>query len=179
MARITLVTGGARSGKSDFAQLYAEDLPGPHCFIATCQSDDIEMSERIAKHKATRGADIWTTREEGVDLVAALRQKRSFSTYLIDCLTLWVSNVMEKKHNEGDACTENDIALYLEEVFTFLETISSNVIFVTNEVGMGIVPQNTLARNYRDLVGRCNRLIASEASEVIFVSCGLPLYLKK
>jgi adenosylcobinamide kinase/adenosylcobinamide-phosphate guanylyltransferase len=137
------------------------------------------MSERIAKHKATRDVLLWTTVEEGIDLIDAVCRNRPFSTYLVDCLTLWVSNMMEQKYKEGSACNESDIETYLGSLFQLLEKNHGNVIFVTNEVGMGIVPENMVARAYRDLVGRCNRLVAARASEVILVSCGLPLYLKK
>ena len=179
MAKLILVTGGARSGKSAFAQQIAEAEAAPHCFIATCRITDDEMEQRVKKHQRERSEAIWTTVEEPVDLKGALSQNDRYSVYLIDCLTLWISNLMEYYHAEQRRCGEKDIH---KELDTMLDTIGgrqATYIFVSNEVGMGIVPDNPLARHYRDLVGFCNRLLATQAQEVILVSCGLPLYLKK
>ncbi len=178
MAKIILVTGGTRSGKSSFALQIAEKMVPPHCFIATCRISDQEMAERVKKHQDERTEKIWKTVEEGLDLRSALRNNRNYSTYLLDCVTLWVSNIMEQNYQSDTFCDENDLKREIDQLFNYLGTIESTVIFVSNEVGMGIVPENQLARRYRDLVGFCNRLIASRAEEVILVSCGLPLYLK-
>ena len=178
MAKIILVTGGTRSGKSSFALQIAEKMVPPHCFIATCRVSDQEMAERVKKHQDERTEKIWKTVEEGLDLRSALRSNRNYSSYLLDCVTLWVSNIMEQNYQSDTFCDESDLKREIDQLFNYLGTIESTVIFVTNEVGMGIVPENQLARRYRDLVGFCNRLIASRAEEVILVSCGLPLYLK-
>ena len=178
MAKIILVTGGTRSGKSSFALQIAEKMPQPHCFIATCRVSDQEMAERVKKHQDERTEKIWKTVEEPLDLLSAFRNNLNYSSYLVDCLTLWVSNIMEQNYQSDTFCDENDLKREINQLFNYLKNIESTVIFVTNEVGMGIVPENQLARRYRDLVGFCNRLIASRADEVILVSCGLPLYLK-
>ena len=179
MAAIILVTGGTRSGKSLFAQTLAEKLPAPHCFIATCQASDEEMAERVKKHQKERSIDIWNTVEEKIDLKNALSQNVNFSTYLVECVTLWVSNVMEHCHQLKNCSVEETLEVELARVITHAKHMEGTLIFVTNEVGMGIVPENRLARQYRDHVGLCNRTIATHADEVILVSCGLPLYLKK
>ena len=178
MATLILVTGGTRSGKSAFAQQIAEAKAAPHCFIATCRITDDEMAQRVKKHQRERSEAIWTTVEEPIDLTGALSHHDGYSVYLIDCLTLWISNMMEHYHADQRKYGETDIR---RDIDTMLETIlgrQATYIFVTNEVGMGIVPENPLARQYRDLVGFCNRLLAAKAQEVILVSCGLPLYLK-
>ena len=179
MGKIILVTGGTRSGKSSTAQKIAEGLDAPHCFVATCPVTDEEMELRIDKHRKDRSPKIWKTIEETVDLKGVLRSNNYYSVYLVDCLTLWISNLMENYHERGDHCGEDDI---YDEVNGLLDVIQSQdgiYIFVTNEVGMGVVPENRLARRYRDLVGLCNREVAARAEEVILVSCGIPLYLKK
>ena len=178
MGRIVLVTGGARSGKSGFALQSGESLPGSHCFIATCPVVDEEMAERIEKHRQERNVHIWETIEEplGVDKVLA---ENSHDVYLVDCLTLWINNLFEQCAVDNVDCDESFIGAATERLLRAVEVIDATVIFVTNEVGMGIVPDNSLARRYRDLVGLCNRLVAKAASEVVLISCGLPIYLKK
>lgn len=177
MGRIILVTGGARSGKSDFALQHGEKLPGSHCFIATCPVVDDEMAARIEKHRQGRSARIWETVEEPLTIHEVLVEN-SHDVYLVDCLTLWISNLLEQCAAKKIDCNESFIGTATEQILRSIEVLDGTVIFVTNEVGMGIVPDNALARRYRDLVGRCNRLVAAAASEVILVSCGLPLYLK-
>lgn len=177
MGRIILVTGGARSGKSDFALQRGENLSGSHCFIATCPAVDQEMAERIEKHRRERNAQIWETVEEPLTIDEILVENRH-DVYLVDCLTLWINNQLERCAANSIDCSESFIGTATERILKAVGTIDGTVIFVTSEVGMGIVPDNTLARHYRDLVGRCNRLIAEAASEVVLVSCGLPIHLK-
>ena len=177
MGRIILITGGARSGKSDFALRRGEKLSGSHCFIATCPVIDEEMASRIEKHRQERSAQIWETVEEPLNIDKVLGEN-SHDVYLVDCLTLWINNLFEQCAEKHIECTESYIGSETKRILGAVETIDGTVLFVTNEVGMGIVPDNALARRYRDLVGRCNRLIAEVASEVILVSCGLPIYLK-
>lgn len=179
MAKIILVTGGTRSGKSSYALQLAEKIPPPHCFIATCPVSDPEMAERVKKHQGERAETIWKTVEETLNLKSAFIKNSNYSSYLIDCLTLWVSNIMESCDQTNSSCDENVIEREIDQLFGYLKNIDGTIVFVTNEVGMGIVPANKLARRYRDLVGFCNRIVASRADDVVFVSCGLPLYLKK
>ncbi|MBT8333752.1 MAG: bifunctional adenosylcobinamide kinase/adenosylcobinamide-phosphate guanylyltransferase, partial [Deltaproteobacteria bacterium] len=110
MADIILITGGTRSGKSDYAQLRAEQLSGPHCFIATCKAFDQEMIERIKKHQSKRDKYRWKTFEEPLELARLIRHNSAYTVYLIDCLTLWISNLMYDYDQIGIECTEDVIA---------------------------------------------------------------------
>ena len=179
MSRLILITGGSRSGKSEYARHMAEALAGTRVFIATCPALDAEMTERIRKHQEKRRERGWQTVEEPLDLAGALRQSACFSVLLVDCLTLWVNNLLHDAHQAGKTITEEDMAQKCREVVQVCPDLDATVIFVTNEVGMGIVPSNTLSRLYRDLVGRCNQTMAEAADEVTLVCCGLPLHLKK
>ncbi len=178
MADLVLVTGGARSGKSDYAMKRAEQIPGPRCFVATCEVRDREMAERVRKHRQQRDTAAWTTIEEPLD-VAAVIERHDFEVYLVDCLTLWVSNVMAEYDRRGAVCGEDEIAVEMGAVIACAGETKGTVVVVSNEVGMGIVPDNELARRYRDLVGVCNKMVAAAAAEVVLVSCGLPLHIKQ
>lgn len=180
MAKIILVTGGTRSGKSGYALQLVENIPPPHCFIATCGVSDPEMAERVTKHQDERAETIWKTVEETLNLQSAFIKNNNYSSYVVDCLTLWVSNMMESCDQTNSSCDENDIEREIDQLFGYLKkSIDGTIVFVTNEVGLGIVPQNKVARRYRDLVGFCNRIVAARADDVVLVSCGLPLYLKQ
>jgi len=168
MTEIILVTGGARSGKSKFAEERAARHVGPRIYIATAQPLDTEMAERIARHKTARG-DRWRTEEVPLALVEALRATDGEGVRLVDCLTLWLSNVM---HAGADPSGEADA---LAEC---LQGQASPVVLVTNEVGQGIVPDNPLARRFRDAAGLLNQRIAQVADEVVLVVSGLPVVLK-
>lgn len=178
MGRIILVTGGSRSGKSTYAQHLAESLPGPRAFVATCPVIDNEMDERIRKHRAARADHDWDTIEETLSLADALTAEPRYGVYLVDCLTLWINNLMYAAELAGGTVTEDGIAEVSQDLTETCRQIDGTVILVTNEVGMGIVPDNALSRRYRDLVGRCNQTIAAEADEVVLVTCGIPLVLK-
>lgn len=178
MGRIILITGGTRSGKSDFGLRWAERLPGRRCFIATCPVVDQEMAARIDKHRQARNPELWDTIEEPLK-IGEIVERNHYNVYLVDCLTLWISNQMSQCADRGEVCNEAFIEDQTKKILHTIAAINATVIFVTNEVGLGIVPENELARRYRDLVGSCNKLIGSGADEAVLVSCGLPLYLKK
>lgn len=178
MGRLILVTGGARSGKSDYALQLAQSLPGPRCFIATCPVVDSEMDERIARHREERAGTEWQTVEEQTDIGAVLRAHQDDPVCLIDCLTLWVNNLLYRGEQTGKLFSDAEMRRQCDLLTRAAAVHQGAVICVTNEVGMGIVPDNPSARLYRDLVGRCNRMMAAAADEVYLVSCGIPLRLK-
>lgn len=165
---IILITGGARSGKSRRAEARASALSGPPVYIATAEALDREMAERIAKHRARRGTG-WIEREVPLELAQALIDTDGGGVRLVDCLTLWLSNLL---HSERDWSRE------LAHLADALTRQHSPVVIVTNEVGLGIVPDNPLARAYRDAAGHMNQTIAGIADEVEFVVAGLPVKLK-
>ena len=179
MAKIIFITGGARSGKSDYAQQQAEAMSGPRCFVATCPVHDHEMAERIEKHRKARQGSGWHTIEEPYELEKVFSGESGYKTYLVDCLTLWVANIYERASLKGVTIDEENIEdLVREFIAAIREKKDSTVLLVTNEVGMGIVPENAIARKYRDLVGRCNRICAQLADTAFFVCAGLPVRLK-
>lgn len=178
MAQLILVTGGTRSGKSEYARTSAEALPGPRAFIATCLATDDEMRERIRKHQQSRLRSSWETIEEPFELVATLRDHAQFNLYLVDCVTLWLNNLMYRAREQGQTLSEEQVAIKAEELVEACFSVSGPVILVTNEVGSGIVPENQDARLFRDLMGACNQVIARAADEVVLVACGLPMKLK-
>jgi len=173
MSRITLFTGGGRSGKSRQAMDRALGYSAPRAFIATAEPLDEEMRERIARHRRERGGTFETI-EEPVDLAGALRRVRPGTTVaLVDCLTVWLGNVM---HRRGEAARE------YPEIAAFTAALRSapcDVIVVTNEVGMGIIPtENALSRVFRDQAGWLNQAVAEIADEVVLVVSGIPVVIK-
>ena len=178
MARIVLVTGGSRSGKSDFAQKTAEALDGPRAYIATCPVIDGEMQERIDKHRRARLDRGWETIEETLDLAGAIARAGAYRVLLVDCLTLWANNLLYEAELKGSRFTEEAMAESCREVIGACAAHPGEVIFVTNELGMGIVPENETARHFRDIAGRCNQEIAAAAQAVTFVVSGIPVVLK-
>lgn len=179
MAKIILITGGTRSGKSEYARKTAEALPGNRAFVATCLATDEEMSRRIKKHQQERLKADWHTIEEHLELAGTLRKLEGFDVLLVDCLTLWISNLLYEARDQESGLSEEDMVGKANELLNACSGLAGTVIFVTNEVGSGIVPENSLSRLYRDLVGRCNQVIAAGADEVYMVACGLPLDLKR
>lgn len=165
---VILITGGAQSGKSRRAELRARSFPGQPVYVATAEALDAEMDERIAKHRARRGSD-WIEREVPLDLVEALAETDGGGARLVDCLTLWLSNLL---HAERDWSRE------VTRLANALPRQRSPIVLVTNEVGLGIVPDNALARTFRDAAGLMNQTIAATADEVEFVVAGLPMKLK-
>ena len=177
MCRTIFITGGARSGKSRFAEQTASNYAAPLCYLATAQPLDDEMSRRISLHQQRRG-DAWHTVEEPLQLAQALTENDgAFNVILIDCLTLWLSNLLMLHEHLGAKAEER----ILEDVLHLAETLrdmETPVIIVSNEVGMGIVPENRLARIFRDIAGQANQIIAAAAGEAWLVASGIPLRLK-
>jgi adenosylcobinamide kinase/adenosylcobinamide-phosphate guanylyltransferase len=178
MANMILITGGSRSGKSSHAQRLAEALPGYRAYIATCPVIDPETAERIQRHRASRQAHDWDTIEETIDLGGVIRRSTSHQVLLIDCLTLWINNLLYDAENRKEAFSEETMVVRCREVIDACHAFPGTVIFVTNELGMGIVPDNETARRFRDCAGRCNQIMAEAAGTVILVVAGIPLVLK-
>ncbi|WP_261665070.1 bifunctional adenosylcobinamide kinase/adenosylcobinamide-phosphate guanylyltransferase [Deinococcus sp. Marseille-Q6407] len=170
MNELYFVTGGARSGKSSFAERLAAGYGAPVTYLATAQAFDDEMSERIARHRQDRPAH-WQTWEEPLDVPAALRQAPD-GTVLLDCLSLWVSNLVLADWSDAAVLTAAD------ELLAAARARSGRTILVTNEVGFGIVPDNALARRYRDLLGWVNQRCAAESDQAWLLVSGLPVMLK-
>jgi adenosylcobinamide kinase / adenosylcobinamide-phosphate guanylyltransferase len=167
--RVVLFLGGARSGKSRLAQARAEALAGELVYLATGEALDAEMTERIAKHRAERSAR-WRTVEVPLELPDAIRREGGRGrVLLVDCLTLWLSNLILGEH---------DVPAATNRLLESLSAAAGTVLLVSNEVGMGIVPENALARRFRDEAGRMNQTVASVAHEVLLVAAGLPIRLK-
>lgn len=170
--QIILITGGARSGKSKYAEQRAGELGGRRLYIATAEAKDEEMAQRIAEHKKRRGND-WTTIEEPVELSSALLAQRGRTDCaLVDCVTLWLSNLLLPRDTEF---AEEKV----EELLETLPRLDFHVVLVTNEVGWGIVPENAVARQFRDLTGSANQRIAAAANEVVLTVAGIPMFVKK
>ena len=165
---IILITGGARSGKSVRAEARARAFAGKPVYIATAEALDAEMADRIARHRARRGNE-WLERETPLELVAALDETDGGGARLVDCLTLWLSNLLHAGRDWTSATAALADALARQR---------SPVVLVTNEVGLGIVPDNELARRFRDAAGIMNQMIARSADEVEFVVAGLPVRIK-
>ncbi|GFE60229.1 bifunctional adenosylcobinamide kinase/adenosylcobinamide-phosphate guanylyltransferase [Geobacter sp. AOG2] len=177
MAKTIFITGGARSGKSRFAEELARQFGAPLGYLATAQTLDDEMEERVRKHRLRRG-DAWQTVEEPLHLSQALvRCDDTCKAVLVDCLTLWLSNLLFHYEEQG----EDAEARILEDVHSLTATLRkmrTPVIIVSNEVGQGIVPENRLARRFRDMAGQANQLLAAMADEAHVVISGIPLRLK-
>ena len=168
-----LVGGGARSGKSSFAQKLAEDLPGRRAYLATAQALDKEMEKRIAKHQADRGTNWHATLEEPLNLTGSLQQASAdFDIILVDCITLWLSNLMGR--NDSD----QEILKAIDNLADSLNLLPATIILVSNEVGLGLVPEHPSGRRFRDLSGFANQRLAKACREVYFTIWGLPQKLK-
>jgi adenosylcobinamide kinase/adenosylcobinamide-phosphate guanylyltransferase len=178
MANIILVTGGARSGKSAYSENLAKSFGGSKAYIATCPVMDAEMARRVEHHRQRRKNDGWTTIEEEINLSGAIRKAAEYDTILVDCLTLWINNLMYRAERAGEAVSEDRMLEICAELKCACMEHAGNIIFVTNEVGLGIVPDNAQARLFRDLSGRCSQEIAAFAAKVVLVACGIPLTLK-
>lgn len=169
LPRTTLILGGARSGKSAYAESLFDGVPGTPVYLATATAGDDEMAERIRRHRARRG-DRWRTVEDPLDLAGALdRDSGPESPILVDCLTLWLSNLM---------AADRDVDAETARLVSALGRTRGPVVLVSNEVGHGIVPDNALARRFRDEAGRLHQAVAGIADRVVFVVAGLPRILK-
>jgi len=170
MPRTLLVLGGARSGKSSFAEARVAESGLDRVYLATAAAGDAEMAERIAHHRARRGP-AWRVVEEPLDLVEALaRSAGPDNAVLVDCLTLWLSNLMHAGRN---------VDREAERLCAWLAAAPGLVVLVSNEVGLGLVPETPLGRSFRDAHGRLNQQAAAIAAEVAFIAAGLPLWLKR
>ena len=170
--KIYFITGGARSGKSAYAEKLAHGLAGKRAYIATAQALDAEMAAKIAKHRKDRG-DAWDTYEEPLAVAELLRKLSTrYQVALLDCLTLWLSNVMA--HTDGDGAVLSRVEGLVQAITGF----GGMCIVVSNEVGLGIVPDNPLARKFRDFAGMLNQKVAQAADEVYFTAAGIPLKIK-
>jgi len=162
-AVLTFVLGGARSGKSAYAEALIGALPAPWCYVATAQAFDDEMRARIAEHRARRDQR-WRTVEAPLDLAAALDTD---APVLVDCLTLWLTNLMLAERRPDWPALR-----------AALDARAAPTVIVSNEVGLGIVPDNALARAFRDEAGRLHQLVAARADRVVFMVAGLPMVVK-
>ncbi len=179
MAKIVLVTGGCRSGKSAYAEQLAESLPPPWLYVATAPASDEEMQRRIQQHRRARHGRGWETVEEQLDLAGVFAGNGQHNVLLVDCLTLWVNNLMYYADQAGRQVAEADVAEQCDHVLKAAESRRGTVIFVSNEVGLGVVPEHAQARRYRDLIGRANQIIAARADAATLLCCGIPVPLKE
>jgi adenosylcobinamide kinase/adenosylcobinamide-phosphate guanylyltransferase len=164
-----LVLGGARSGKSAYAEQVVAESGLERLYLATARAGDAEMIARIAHHRAHRGS-AWRVLEEPEALESALAEHASVArAILVDCLTLWLSNLL---------LAQADLTGRTERLCRTLKTLPGLAVLVSNEVGLGLVPDNRLGRDFRDAQGRLNQAVAGQADKVVFVAAGLPLYLK-
>lgn len=168
-AQKILVLGGTRSGKSRYAELLAKGWRGPRVYIATAQAHDEEMAERIREHQERRGEE-WATVGALLDLASPIRDSaRDDAFLLVDCLTLWLSNMMHAECN---------CEMATSELVAAVSEAPGTIVLVSNEVGMGIVPDNALGRRFRDMAGLVNQRVADVCDEVVFMAAGLPMVLK-
>ena len=170
--KIIFITGGARSGKSSYAEKLARSMAGKRAYLATAQALDEEMAAKIEKHRYDRDS-AWDTYEEPLAVAELLRKLSDrYQVALLDCLTLWLSNVMA--HTDGDGA----VLLRSDELVKAVKNFAGTCIIVSNEVGLGIVPDNPLARKFRDFAGMLNQMVARAADEAYFTVSGIPVRLK-
>lgn len=171
--RVALVLGGARSGKSRYGLSLAENFPAPRLFLATGEARDEEMVARIVAHQQERGPG-WETREVPLELPEALSHGQGrYGAILVDCLTMWLANLMLQEDLPAEGLTAAG-----QRLLAVLSRVATPTIFISNEVGLGIVPESPLARKYRDLLGWLHQQVAQAADRVVLVVAGLPLTLK-
>lgn len=178
MSWLGLYTGGSRSGKSRLALERAMQFDGPRFFVATCPVLDAEMRDRVEAHRRERAGGGWHTVEAPLDLAGALAEVPTEATVLVDCLTLWVNNRLWQATEAGEELTETAQVAVVGEVVRVARARAGATVFVTNEVGSGIVPAEATTRRFRDLAGRTNQEFAAACDEVILAVCGLPVVVK-
>jgi adenosylcobinamide kinase / adenosylcobinamide-phosphate guanylyltransferase len=139
---------------------------------------DEEMAERIRRHQQERTTSKWHTIEETTNLAAVIRENGQYNVFLVDCLTLWINNLMYEADQSGKRLSEDEVSMICRDVLEACSKSEAATFFVTNEVGMGIVPSDPISRRYRDMVGRCNQIVAQAADEVVLVVCGFPVMVK-
>ena len=170
--QILLITGGVRSGKSQYAEQRAGQLGARQLYVATAEAKDEEMAQRIAEHRKRRGNQ-WLTIEEPLELTETLLDQRGKTDCaLVDCLTLWISNLLIRSD-------ETYVKEKVEHLLEILPLLDFHLVFVTNEIGWGIVPNNALARKFRDVLGWTNQRIAQAADEIVLMVAGVPIIIKK
>jgi adenosylcobinamide kinase/adenosylcobinamide-phosphate guanylyltransferase len=170
--KMIFITGGCRSGKSRYALQYANQHYSTKLFLATCEALDEEMAQRIENHKKVRGPE-WQTIEEPVEIIRRIREcGGNGGVILIDCLTLWLYNLLMKWDDDLKIVDET------ERLIDIIKQSTTSFILVSNEVGMGIVPADPLSRRYRDLLGAMNQRVAEALDTVIFMVSGIPIFLK-
>ena len=170
--KLIFISGGCRSGKSQFALDYANRHFHKKIYLATCEALDEEMAKRIEDHKKRRGSD-WQTVEEPIKIAEAIRQHDDGAeVILLDCITLWLSNLLMRQKSDHAIMEE------VSRLMDMVNQVQTSFIFVSNEVGMGIVPAEPLGRRFRDLAGMANQKIAEAANRVVFMVSGIPIFLK-
>jgi len=177
MAYLTFISGGARSGKSDYAMELAASMKAGLVYVATATAGDEEMAERIKRHREERGEE-WATVEERLDMVQALSKIQPGSAVVIDCLTLWLTNVMTLHGVNVLDELEPDAVNRVRDIIQAVREFDGTVYIVTNELGLGMVPPVKTTRLFRDVSGRINRMFAEAADEAYLLVSGLPLKLK-
>jgi len=176
--KLILVTGGARSGKSSFAEKLAREAGKDVTYVATAQPLDEEMAKRIYEHKRSRPQN-WKTVEEPLNVAPVIEQEsKRGNVILLDCLALFVANVLLAQEDPTGEKASQKILCEIEKLATTCKKAQGEVIIVTNEVGMGIVPEYPISRTYRDLLGKANQIMASYADIVYLMVCGIPIDLK-
>lgn len=183
--KLIFISGGARSGKSTFAEEMMRDIKGPIAYLATAQALDKEMESRINQHRQRRPKD-WTTFEEPLQISELIEKHcTSYPSWLLDCVTLYVSNLLffylKTHQKEDELCNDGLQDFILHEIKNLLKTVQNTgicLVAVSNEVGWGLVPPDSISRAYRDIMGIVNQLMAQASNEVYLVSMGIPLCLK-
>ncbi|AQS59289.1 bifunctional adenosylcobinamide kinase/adenosylcobinamide-phosphate guanylyltransferase [Desulforamulus ferrireducens] len=177
--KLTLVLGGTRSGKSSFAEKLAQGLGDRVLYLATAAVYDEEMAQRVKEHRRRRPAS-WVTIEETIDLAKVVEKyAQEYEVILIDCLTLWLTNLLLREaQSDMGSVKEAFILQEVEKVAELCQNTAANVIIVSNEVGLGIVPDTPMGRQFRDLAGAANQIMARYAKAVYLVIAGLPVELK-